>query len=165
MTFPTLAELEARTRTSSLPATRQSLPEDRSLGRRVDDYVAARPYAVLATTRPDGRPHAAAVTACLHGGRFWMPTVHGAVRLRNVEHLLRASLVYVAGELADHIMVMVEGDVVLHRPPGAVLDGFLRAWWGDRIGGELDWVDAVIELRPDKVLSFHAPDAVVPAPG
>ncbi len=164
MSHPTLAELEAATRAASPAATRGSLPEERSLGSRVDVYVASRPYAVFASTRPDGRPHAAAVTPCLYDARIWMPTVQGAVRLRNVAHLARASLVYIDGDADDHVMVLVEGDVVVHRPPDELLDDFLRDWWEERVGGVLDWANAVIELRPDKVLSFAGPGAELPPP-
>ncbi len=158
--FPGLADIEAVSRRRAAAPTLGSLPDERALDAAgLCAFLAKTTSVVLATTRPDGRPHATAVTAAFHDHRFWMPAVSGAVRLRNLTHRPQASLVAMEGRGSEHVMVMVEGEAVLHRPAQPLLDDFLAAWWAERVGGSLEWADTVIELRPAKVLSFAGPDA------
>jgi len=160
----TLAAVQSRSRATASPATREAFPEDGSLD---DDDLATllgrRRYLTLATTRPDGRPHAAMVGFCVRDGRFWIPSMAGAARLRNLAHEPAASLVVSEGEGDDHVVVLIEGEAVVHADPGAMLRDWLADAWRERHGTDpTSWTAAVIEVLPTKVLSYgrdhlHAP--------
>lgn len=110
-------------------------------------------YAVLATTRPDGRPHAAPVAFVVHDRRIWMASVAGAVRLRNIAHVPFASVVVSEGQGEHHVAVMIEGRATLHEAE-PVVSAWLGAAWRERFGTTPDWAGTVIELAPDRLLSF-----------
>jgi nitroimidazol reductase NimA-like FMN-containing flavoprotein (pyridoxamine 5'-phosphate oxidase superfamily) len=127
------------------------------------DLLARRRYAVLATGRPDGRPHAAPIAFLVFGGSFWFGTVEG-VRLRNVRERPWGSLVVMEGEADEgeegepHRALTVEGPVTVHE--GLRFD---TAWarlqdrWLVRFGHAPDWAVAFIELVPRRVYSYAAP--------
>ncbi len=77
------------------------------------EFLSSQRYAVLATTRPDGRAHAAPVAFLLTGGAFRIATVRGA-RLRTLRHLPYAAIVIMEGEGGEHRAVLAEGPVTLH---------------------------------------------------
>jgi len=59
------------------------------------------------------------------------------------------------GEGEDHVVVLIEGEAVVHADPGAVLRDWLAAAWRDRYGTDpTSWTAAVIEVLPTKVLSY-----------
>jgi hypothetical protein len=119
-------------------------------------------YAVLATARPDGRPHAAPIAFLVLHGVFWIGTVEG-VRLRNLRARPWGSLVVMEGEAdvgeqgAPHRAVTLEGPVTLHEG-----DDFEPAWrrledrWLARFGHAPDWAVALIELTPRRLYSHSA---------
>jgi len=111
-------------------------------------------HAVLATTRPDGRPHAAPVAFLVREDEVWMASVAGAARLRNMRHQPAASLVVIEGDGDAHVALIVEGPTTLHEDPQPVLNEWMRDAWRDRFGTELTWAGALIELEPTKVLSY-----------
>ena len=85
----------------------------------------------LATTRPDGRPHAAPVWGVLIGGEFWFGTA--GRKVRNLRHMPYA---VVHGESADDVAIL-EGPVErrpLSDAPEAVLAAF-RAKYVDPLTG------------------------------
>jgi SAM-dependent methyltransferase len=160
----TLGAVQTRSRATASPATREAFPVEQTLD---DDDLAIvlgrRRYLTLATTRPDGRPHAAMVGFCVRDGRFWIPSTGGSARLRNLAHEPAVSLVVSEGEGPDHVVVLVEGEAVVHADPGPVLRDWLADAWRDRHGTDpTSWTAAMIEVLPTKVLSFgrdhlHAP--------
>jgi len=79
-------------------ATASSFPPDnRMTGAQIAAQLDGSAYAVLSTTRPDGRPHAAPTSLVLHERAIWCPTVAGAVRLANLAALPWASLTVMHG--------------------------------------------------------------------
>jgi nitroimidazol reductase NimA-like FMN-containing flavoprotein (pyridoxamine 5'-phosphate oxidase superfamily) len=111
-------------------------------------------YGVLATTRADGRPHAAPTSLVLQGQAVWFPTISGAVRLANLVVHPWASLVVMRGDGSDHTMVMLEG-------PAEVMDGAAAevASAAARYGRELAWATAWIRMTPEKIFSYAASPA------
>lgn len=156
---PSLGAVQARSVVRAARSTRASWPPDRSLApERLHQFLDRKKYAVLSTARPDGRPHAAMVAFCLRDGVFWLPSVAGSARLRNLAAEPWATLVVSEGEGEEHVAVVVEGDALVHDEPAPVLDGFLRDAWAQKFGTDLTtWVGAVVELVPRKVLS-HGPE-------
>lgn len=119
-------------------------------------FLEHKRYAVLATTRPDGRPQAAPIAFGVEDGAFWIATVAGA-RLRNLRATPYASLVVVEGEGDDHRALRAEGPVTLHE--GAAFEAArarLDPQWRRRQGSEPTWARAFIELRPERVFSYDA---------
>ena len=62
-------------------------PERRMTGPQLAGYLGRRTYALVSSTRPDGRPHAAPTLFCLYAEAFWLPTLGSAARLGNVRAL------------------------------------------------------------------------------
>jgi PPOX class probable F420-dependent enzyme len=156
--LPSLSEVAEASLDWASPATAEAWPREDSLpGPELERFVEGKRYAVLATTRPDGRPHAAMVAFAPHAGRIYLPAMAGTARVRNLAAEPTASLVVTQGEGTEHVAVVIEGDAVLHEDPAELMDGFLRALWRGRYGSNLDdWVDSVVELVPTKVLSHRA---------
>src|SRR5919106_764701 len=104
------SELPSQNSISTGDATRTAYPaSNRMSGPQIADYLARRRYLVLATARPDGRPHAAMSSYVLSGRAFWLPTDAGTARARNLEANPRASIVVTEGEESHHIVVLAEG--------------------------------------------------------
>jgi general stress protein 26 len=150
-----LYEMQVRSLAAASEATRDSYPERSALdAEEIDAFVERATYAVLATTRPDGRPHASPVGYVPTGNRLWMASVAGAARLRNLREQPTAVVVVTEGVGDDHVALIVEGTVRRHTDPEAILDEWLRDAWRERFGTELTWAGSLIELEPTKVLSY-----------
>jgi hypothetical protein len=123
---------------------------------RLAAFLDSRSYAILATSRQDGRPQAAPVAFIVWNGAFWFASVRGA-RLRNLRTRPYASVVVMEGEGLSHRAVIAEGPVVLHevRDETPIADGFRRRWAGQH-GGAPVWAAAIIELHPDRLFSYDA---------
>ena len=82
----------------------------------------------IATTRPDGRPHAAPVWGVWVGGSLYFGTGRGSVKGRN---LSRSPELVVHLESADDL-VIIEGEVeeVRDRASFEAIDGAYRAKYG-----------------------------------
>jgi hypothetical protein len=94
------------------------------------------------------------ILLCFWDGRFWLPSVGGATRLRNLAQQPWAALVVHEGEGTDHIVVLAEGPAVVHTDVAEVFAGGLADTWRERIGEVPEWAAALIEVRPTKVLSY-----------
>jgi S-adenosylmethionine-dependent methyltransferase len=153
-----LAEIAEASLDRASPATAEAWPREDSLsGAELEQFVDRKRYAMLATTRQDGRPHAAMVAFAPHAGRIYLPAMAGTARVRNLAAEPTASLVVTEGEGREHVAVVIEGDVVLHEDPAELMDAFLWARWRERYGSNLeDWMAVVVELIPTKVLSHRA---------
>lgn len=123
----------------------------------IADFLDRRRYCVLASGRPDGRPHAAPVAFVVAGGAFWFATVAG-LRLNNLRATPWASLVVIENE-PDHVAVTAEGPVVLHEG-NSFTTAFepVRQRWVEKHEHPPDWASALVELRPERVFSYAAPD-------
>jgi hypothetical protein len=144
---------------AATPDFRASWPEADALSR--DGLVALlerHPYCVLATSRADGRAHAAPVAFVVHDGAFWFATVAG-LRLRNLAACPWAALVVMEGN-ADvgedgqaHRALTAEGPVSLHEIDDWRL--FEPEWLG-RHTDPPTWASALVELRPKRLFSHAA---------
>jgi Pyridoxamine 5'-phosphate oxidase len=147
-----LAELQDRTFARATATTGRTYPPERRLTpEQLVSYLGRRTYAVIGTTRTDGRPHASMSMYFRRGTTFWLPTVSATVRARNLQALPWLTLVVPEAEDDDHITVIVEGPAEtldLDETPGDVRASFDR-----------DWVSAWIRLRAERLLSYAAEGA------
>jgi hypothetical protein len=151
-----LVEVQRRSYARAAAGVRSSWPETEALdtegfGALVGDV----PYCVLATSRPDGRAHAAPVAYSVAEGVFWVATVEG-LRLRNLRARPWASLVVMEGEGDHHRALTAEGPVRLHE--GADLEAIharLAGLWAKRHGSAPSWAVAFVELHPERVFSYR----------
>jgi hypothetical protein len=153
-----LDEVQERSFNRANPATTSSLPTgNRMTGAQLVHLLRPGAYGVLATTRPDGRPHAAPTSLVLQDQAIWLPTVAGAVRLTNLAAHPWASLVVMRGEGTEHLMVTLEG-------PATIVDAEAEdvAPAARRHGHALSWVTAWIRLAPQRVFSYAATRAPMP---
>ena len=116
-------------------------------------------YCVLATSRADGRAHAAPVAYVVHDSAFWFATVAG-LRLRNLAAHAWAALVVMEGD-ADvgevgqpHIALTAEGPTTLHQTGDWRL---FETEWLRRHTDPPTWAVALVELRPERLFSHAAP--------
>jgi nitroimidazol reductase NimA-like FMN-containing flavoprotein (pyridoxamine 5'-phosphate oxidase superfamily) len=151
-----LGDVQDASFASASRATVTSYPPERRLsGPVLDAVLRARRYATVATTRPDGRPHATPTSFVLVGDELWLPTVGGAVRARNVRAQPWLVLVVTEGEGDAHLAVVAEGAVTV--VPDADLPADVVAAASERLDGRPGWADAWLVLRPARLLSYAAP--------
>jgi len=147
-----LAELQDRTFARATATTGRTYPPERRLtAEQLVSYLDRRTYAVLGTTRADGRPHASMSMYFRRDSTFWLPTVSATVRARNLQAQPWLTLVVPEAEDDDHITVIVEGPaktLELDETPDDVRASFDRAW-----------VSAWIRLRAERLLSYAAEGA------
>jgi Pyridoxamine 5'-phosphate oxidase len=80
-----LGSLQDQTFARATAATASSYPLERRLtAAQLAGYLDRRAFAVVGSTRPDGRPHAAMSSYIRRDLTFWLPTVAGSVRERNL---------------------------------------------------------------------------------
>lgn len=144
---------------AATPGLSSAWPEEKALGR---DGLAAlldrHRYCVLATSRADGRAHAAPVAFLVHDGAFWFATVSG-LKLRNLEAHRWASLVVMEEpdrgetESRPHIALTAEGPITLHA-----LDDWrsIETDWLRRHERPPTWAAALVDLRPARLFSYAA---------
>ena len=116
-------------------------------------FLGRRRYCVLATGRPDGRPHAAPVAFVVADGAFWFATVAG-LRLNNLRATRWASLVVIENE-PDHVALTAEGPVTVYEDD-AFTSAFepLRECWLEQHEHGPDWATALVEVTPERVFSY-----------
>ena len=152
VTATDLAELQERTFASATATTGRTYPPERRLAaEQLVRYLDRRTYAVIGTTRADGRPHSSMSMYFRRGTTFWLPTVSATVRARNLRQQPWLTLVVPEAEDDEHITVIVEGPaetLELDETPGDVRAAFDR-----------DWVSAWIRLRAERLLSYAAEGA------
>jgi predicted pyridoxine 5'-phosphate oxidase superfamily flavin-nucleotide-binding protein len=148
-----LADLQERTFGGATPATSDSYPQERRLsGDQLAAYLDRRDFAVVGSTRPDGRPHLALSSYVRRGTTFWLPAVARSVRERNIRAQPWTTLVVNEGDHNLHIAVIIEGraEVVAKAevPPdvSAAISG--------------DWIALWIVLRAERLLSYAAEGAL-----
>jgi PPOX class probable F420-dependent enzyme len=149
----TLARIQDASFARASEATRSSFPPERRMdGPVLTAFLTARRYAVLATTRPDGRPQAAPVGYALVGTQFIIGSLADAARVRNLRHQPHTSLVVTQGEGDEHGMVIAEGTARLLDPAPASLE--MRAPFRGADGRVLPWVGVLIAIHPARLLSY-----------
>lgn len=140
---------------------RASWPEEQALDRDgLERLLADLTYGVLATSRPDGRAHAAPVAFSFEEGTFWVASVEG-LRLRNLRATPWASLALLAGQRGEqHRALTAEGSIRLHEGQQfASVRRRLDTRWIARHGNPPAWAVSFIELTPERVFSHATPDA------
>ena len=126
-------------------------PERRMTGPQLAGYLARRTYALVSSTRPDGRPHAAPTLFSIYAQAFWLPTLGSAARLGNVRVHPWLALSIIEGEHDTHAAVLTEGPAeVLATVPADVRSiTELR-----NRGGSLDWATDWLRMTPQRLFSF-----------
>lgn len=153
-----LAELQDRTFHGATPATARTYPPERRLtAEQLTSYLNRREYAVVGTARPDGRPHASMSMYIRSGSSFWLPTVAGSIRARNLRTNPWLTLVIAENDDDRHIAVIAEcpAEVVsmddLPDDVRTVVDRQFAYVW--------KWVDVWICVKTERVLSYAGEDA------
>jgi predicted pyridoxine 5'-phosphate oxidase superfamily flavin-nucleotide-binding protein len=148
-----LAALQDQTFARATAATADSFPPQRRLtGAQLAGYLDQRAFAVVGTARPDGRPHTAMSSYARRGTTFWLPTVTGSVRERNVRQQPWVTLVVAEGDHDHHVVVLVEGTAAMLAPDDVPAD--VRA----QLSG--DWIGAWLRIEASRILSYAAQGAL-----
>ena len=148
-----LGALQAETFAGATTATASSYPPERRLtAAQLASYLDRRAFAVVGSTRADGRPHAAMSSYIRRDTTFWLPTVAGSVRERNLRATPWLTMVITEGDRGEHVVVILEGPAELIAP--AEVPGDVRS------AARGDWVNAWIRLKAERLLSYAAESAV-----
>jgi nitroimidazol reductase NimA-like FMN-containing flavoprotein (pyridoxamine 5'-phosphate oxidase superfamily) len=149
-----LGDLQDRTFARATAATAGSYPAQRRLSAaQLASYLDRRAFAVVASTRADGRPHAAMSAYIRRGTTFWLPTMAGSVRERNLRGTPWVTMVIAEGDHPEHVAVIAEGPAEVVAPPQVPADV--------RAAAAADWVSAWIRLTAERLLSY-ADEGVLP---
>jgi nitroimidazol reductase NimA-like FMN-containing flavoprotein (pyridoxamine 5'-phosphate oxidase superfamily) len=116
---PILLCRSTRTLARANEPTSHSYPPERRLdAAALTRFLDRRTFAVIATTRANGRPHATMSSYVRRGSVFWLPTLAGTVRERNIQRQPWASLVITEGDANEHVVVIIEGPAQMIAPAG-----------------------------------------------
>jgi Pyridoxamine 5'-phosphate oxidase len=149
-----LEHLQNQTFARASTATASSYPPQRRLSAaQLASYLDRRAFAVVGSTRADGRPHAAMSSYVRRGATFWLPTVAGAVRERNLRGTPWLTMVIAEGDHGEHVVVILEGPAEVVAP--ADVPGDVRS------AAQGDWVEAWIRLEAGRLLSYAAESATL----
>jgi hypothetical protein len=147
-----LVELQEQTFSSARAVTASSFePARRLTADQLGRFLDRRVFAVLSTTRADGRPHAALGSYYRRDDVFWLPTARDSIRERHVRRQPWLVLVVTEGDHGAHVMVTVEGPVEI--VPVAAVPADVAA----EVEG--DWVELWLKLTAQRVLSYGAEGA------
>ena len=142
-----LGGLQDRTFARATAATALSYPPERRLSAaQLASYLDRRAFAVVGTTRADGRPHAAMSVYVRRGTTFWLPTMAGSVRERNLRRTPWLTMVIAEGDHPMHIAVIAEGPAQVITLPEVPADV--------RAAVTSDWVSEWIRLTAERLLSY-----------
>jgi Pyridoxamine 5'-phosphate oxidase len=141
-----LDALQEKTFATVTSATAAAYPQDMRLtGARLTGYLDGHAFGVIGTSRPDGRPHAAVATYIRQDGTFWLPTMAGSVRERNLRAEPWLTLTVSEGaQDGEHTVVLIEGPatvVPLAEVPADVLARAPR-------------YEVWVRLLPERLLSY-----------
>lgn len=142
-----LGELQDRSFERATSATAISYPPERRLSaQQLVSYLGRRRFAVVGSTRADGRPHAAMSLFVRRSTTFWLPTMAGSVRERNLRGTPWLAMVIAENDHPQHVAVIVEGPAEVVTPAEVPAD--VRA----EVTG--DWVTAWIRVAAERLLSY-----------
>jgi hypothetical protein len=149
-----LGRLQTETFARATAATTSSYPPERRLtAAQLASYLDRRAFAVVGSTRADSRPHAAMSSYIRRDTTFWLPTVAGSVRERNLRATPWLTMVITEGDHGEHVVVILEGPAEVVAP--AEVPGDVRS------AARADWVNAWIRLKAGRLLSYAAESAVL----
>ncbi len=144
-----LEALQERTFARATATTRDAYPpRNRLSGDALARYLDRRVYGVVCSSRPAGRPHATPTSYVRRGSTFWMATVAGSVRERNIAVHPWLVLVVNEGDRGEHIVVILEGPAAIVSPDD------VPAGVTAEIKG--DWVSVWVRLDAERLLSYAA---------
>jgi Pyridoxamine 5'-phosphate oxidase len=147
-----LGSLQDQSFARATAATVTSYPPERRLSdAQLAGYLDRRRFAVVGSTRGDGRPHAALSVYIRRGTVFWLPTMAGSVRERHLRDTPWLTMVVAGEDHPRHIAVLIEGPaevVALSEAPADV-----------RAAVTSDWVSAWIRVSAERLLSYADEDA------
>jgi general stress protein 26 len=140
-----LDAVQDRTFAAATSTTAAAYPPDRRLsGPRLAAYLDGHAFGVIGTRRPDGRPHATVAQYLRQDATFWLPTMPGSVRVRNLCAEPWLTLTVSEGDKdGDHMVVLVEG------PASVVPSAEVPA---DLLARAEDWI--WVRLTPERILSY-----------
>jgi hypothetical protein len=148
-----LGDLQERSFARATAATAVSYPPERRLSaEQLDSYLGRRAFAVVGSTRPDGRAHTAMSIFIRRGTTFWLPTMAGSVRERNLRGTPWLTMVIAEGDHPVHIAVLIEGPAEIVEPPQVPADVLAVS--------TSDWVSTWICLTAERLLSYADEGAV-----
>ena len=148
-----LGGLQDRSFARATAATAVSYPPERRLSAaQLASYLGRRTFAVVGSVRADGRPHAAMSVYVRRGVTFWLPTMAGSVRERNLRGTPWLTMVIAEGDHPVHIAVLIEGPAEVVAPPEVPADV--------RAAVTADGVSAWIRLTAERPLSYADQSAV-----
>jgi predicted pyridoxine 5'-phosphate oxidase superfamily flavin-nucleotide-binding protein len=148
-----LAAVQDRTFARATKLTAGSYPPERRLtAAQLAEYLDRRAFAVIATARPDGRPHAVISGYVRRDDLFWLPVAEDSVRERNVRHQPWTTLVITHGERDEHVVVIVEGAATV------VATADVPAGVREQARGE--WAGAWLRVRAERVISYASEGAL-----
>lgn len=148
-----LAAVQDRTFARATKLTAGAYPPERRLtAAQLTGYLGRRAFAVIATARPDGRPHAVVSGYVHRDDLFWLPVAEDSVRERNVSHQPWTTLVITHGERDEHVVVIVEGAATV--VPAADVPADVRA----QARGE--WAGTWLRVRAERVISYASEGAL-----
>ena len=74
------------------------------------------------STRENGRPHATMSVYVRRGVTFWLPTMAGSVRERDLRGTAWLTMVIAEGDHPEHIAVIIDGPAEVVAPPQVPAD-------------------------------------------
>jgi general stress protein 26 len=149
-----LGRLQTETFARATMATTSSYPPERRLtAAQLASYLDRRAFAIVGSTRADGRPHAAMSSYLRRDSTFWLPTVAGSVRERNLRGTPWLTMVITEGDRGEHVVVILEGPAEVIASAEVPDDV--------RSGAQGDWVNAWIRLKAERVLSYATESAML----
>jgi nitroimidazol reductase NimA-like FMN-containing flavoprotein (pyridoxamine 5'-phosphate oxidase superfamily) len=140
-----LDAVQERTFAAATSTTAAAYPPERRLsGPPLADYLDRHTFGVIGTCRPDGRPHAAVAQYIRQDATFWLPTMPGSVRIRNLRGEPWLTLTVSEGDAGgDHKVVLIEGPAIVVPAAEVPADLLARAE---------DWI--WVRLTPERILSY-----------
>jgi hypothetical protein len=142
-----LGDLQDRTFARATAATAISYPPERRLSAaQLASYLDRRAFAVVGSARAGGRPHAAMSVYIRRGTTFWLPTMAGSLRERNLRRMPWLTMVIAEADHPEHIAVITEGPAEVVAPSDVPADV--------RAAATGDWVSAWICVTAERLLSY-----------
>ena len=133
-----------------------SYPKECSMSAaELHDFLGKKRYAILATSRPDGRAHATPVGFLVWRKALWIASVEGT-KVRNLRSRPWASIVIIEGEPPGrHRAVITEGKAKLYVTPSlALAPADLVGSWEQKHGHRPDWANVLVEVIPERLFSY-----------
>jgi hypothetical protein len=127
-------------------------PERRLTGQQLAHYLDRRAFAVIGSTRSDGRPHAAMSSYVRRGTTMWLPTMAGSARERHVRRRPWLTITVTEGDRDAHIVVLIEGQALVI--PDAEVPANVRA----AVPG--DWSAVWIAVEAERLFSYASEGAL-----